>query len=66
VARPDRPLVRPAPGGPMTGWSDVDDHGEPELRRAWRVAPDDPPLVVATDVDVPLAVAVGGAVDVPP
>ena len=37
----------------MTGWSDVDDHGEPDLRREWRLAPDDPPLVVAVDLDVP-------------
>ncbi|WP_336359073.1 hypothetical protein [Haloarcula sp. CGMCC 1.6347] len=38
----------------MTGWSDVDDHGAPGLRDAWRRAPDDPPLVFATDVDVPI------------
>lgn len=37
-------------------WSDVDDHGEPELRRAWRMAPDDPPLEVAiVDLKVPFA-----------
>ena len=24
-------------------WSDVDDHGDPELRAEWAAAPDDPP-----------------------
>jgi hypothetical protein len=38
----------------MTEWSDVDDHGAPGLRDAWRRAPDDPPLQVAGSVDVPV------------
>jgi len=38
----------------MTGWSDVDDYGRPGLRDAWRRAPDDPPLLFATTVDVPV------------
>lgn len=43
----------------MTSWDDVDDHGEPELRRAWRMAPEDPPLVVGPSVDLPVDLAVG-------
>lgn len=38
----------------MTGWSDVDDYGQPERRRAWRSAPESPPLQVVGEVAVPL------------
>jgi hypothetical protein len=39
----------------VTGWSDIDDYGQPERRREWRTAPDDPPIRVAGSLDVPLA-----------
>ena len=38
----------------MTGWSDVDDHSCPRLREAWKMVPDDPPLVVVGEVAVPV------------
>jgi len=47
----------------VTGWSDVDDYGRPGLRDAWRRAPDDPPLLFATTVDVPIGLAVDGERD---
>jgi len=28
----------------MSDWSDIDDHGEPELRAEWRAVQDHPPL----------------------
>lgn len=38
-----------------SSWADVDDHGEPERRQEWRLAPSDPPREVATEIDVPIA-----------
>lgn len=35
------------------GWSDVRDHGVPELRAAWKMAADDPPVEPVGTVDVP-------------